>query len=85
MITIKPLVRCFTTFTKLKSLNISSINLSKMHFMAIDNYIIQNSGLTKLTLMNVKMGSDELMLLSGTIRNSKKLVKLNLCSNNLRD
>jgi hypothetical protein len=51
--TIKPLVKCFCTFTRLQDLKITNVNLSKLHFMAIDNYMIANPGLRKLTLMNV--------------------------------
>lgn len=53
--------------------------------MSIDNFLIANPGLQKLTLMTVNMGLDQFMILSGTIRNSKKLIKLNLCSNQLKD
>ena len=42
MCTIKPLIQCFQTFTKLKTLIINNINMSKLHFMAIDNFMISN-------------------------------------------
>ena len=40
MVSIKPLVRCLVTFSQLRKLEISYIKLSKLHFMAIDNYLI---------------------------------------------
>lgn len=45
MTTIKPLVKCLCTFTRLKDLRISNVNLYKLHFLAIDNYLIANSNL----------------------------------------
>lgn len=57
--TIKPLIRCFTTFTRLKEFSLSNIELnSKLHFQVIDNYLISNPFLEKLTLSSVKMGYD---------------------------
>lgn len=85
MSTIKPLIQCFGMFTKLKDLRITNVNLGKLHFMAIDNYLIANPNLLKLSLTNVHMGHDQFMILAGTIRNSKKLLKLNICSNYIKD
>jgi hypothetical protein len=43
MNTIKPLIRCFITFTNLKEFSLVNIELSsKLHFHVIDNYIIAN-------------------------------------------
>jgi hypothetical protein len=57
--TIKPLIRCFVTFTRLRDFAISNIDLTnKMYFQVIDNYLISNPNLAKLTLSNVKMGYD---------------------------
>jgi hypothetical protein len=83
--TIKPLVKCFCVFPKLKELRICNVELGKLHFQVIDNYLISNPNLQKLTLTNVKMGYDQFIVLAGTIRNSKKLRKLNLSSNQLRN
>lgn len=59
MKTIKPLVKCFCTFTRLKEFSLTNVELNtKMHFQVIDNYLIANSQLAKLTLSNVKMGYD---------------------------
>jgi len=86
MKTIKPLIKCFSSFTRLKDFSLSTMELnSKLHFMTIDNYLISNPFLTKLTLSNVKMGFDQFMILAGTIRNSRKLRSLNLSHNELRN
>ena len=59
MKTIKPLIKCFITFTRLKEFYLSNIDLNtRMHFQVIDNYLISNPNLVKLTLSNVKMGYD---------------------------
>lgn len=80
--TIKPLIRCFVTFTRLKEFALTNIDLNnKMYFQVIDNYLISNPNLCKLTLSNVKMGYDQFIILAGTIRNSRKLRSLNLSNN----
>lgn len=86
MNTIKPLIKCFCTFTRLKEFSLSNMELnSKMHFQVIDNYLIANQNLAKLTLSNVKMGFDQFIILAGNIRNSRRLRSLNLSSNLLRN
>lgn len=84
MKTIKPLIKCLCIFTRLKELRVVNVELSKLHFQVIDNYLISNPHLQKLVLSNVKLGYDHFMLLAGTIRNSKRLRSLNLSSNLLR-
>ncbi len=84
--TIKPLIRVFATFTRLKEFNLSNIELTnKMYFQVIDNYLISNPFLAKLTLSNVKLGYDQFIVLAGTIRNSRRLRSLDLSSNQLRN
>jgi hypothetical protein len=39
---VKPLVKCFYSFINLEKLEISHIELSRLHFMAIDNFIVGN-------------------------------------------
>jgi hypothetical protein len=57
--TIKPLIKCFVTFTRLLEFSISNVELTtKMHFQVIDNYLLSNQQLRKLTLSSVKMGYD---------------------------
>ena len=43
------------------------IKLSKLHFMAIDNYLIQNTQLKTLKLVGVQMGYDNLKHIAGSI------------------
>jgi hypothetical protein len=84
--TIKPLIRIFVTFTRLREFSISNIDLNnKTYFQVIDNYLISNPNLCKLTLSSVKMGYDQFIILAGTIRNSRRLRSLNLSSNQLRN
>ena len=84
--TIKPLIRVFATFTRLKEFSLSNIELTnKMYFQVIDNYLISNPYLAKLTLSNVKLGYDQFIILAGTIRNSRRLRSLDLSSNQLRN
>lgn len=43
MKTIKPLIRCFCTFTNLREFSLVNIDLpSKLHFQVIDNYLLSN-------------------------------------------
>lgn len=72
-------------FPKLLDLRISNVELGKLHFQVIDNYLIANPGLQKLTLSNVRMGYDQFLIIGGTIRHSKKLYKLDLSCNQLRN
>mmetsp|Transcript_443 Transcript_443/g.497 ORF Transcript_443/g.497 Transcript_443/m.497 type:complete len:138 (-) Transcript_443:421-834(-) len=81
MTTIKPLVQSLAMFNGLKVLKLMFIPLNKMHFMVLDNYMIQNPFLKALHLVSVKMGLDEFMLIQGTIINCKHLRKLNFNSN----
>ena len=67
MVSIKPLIRCLVTFSNLRKLEVSYIKLSKLHIMAIDNYLIQNSRLKTLKLIGVKMGYDNLKHIAGSI------------------
>ena len=84
--TIKPLIRVFNTFTRLKEFSLSNIEFTnKMYFQVIDNYLISNPYLAKLTLSNVKLGYDQFIVLAGTIRNSRRLRSLDLSSNQLRN
>jgi len=85
MCTIKPLVQCFQTFTQLKILIINNLSFTKLHFMAIDNFLISNPNLKKLVLINVNMTNESLKLFSGTISCSTTLKSLNLSQNNLKD
>jgi hypothetical protein len=84
--TIKPLVRVFNIFTRLKEFTLTNIELTnKMYFQVIDNYLISNPYLKKLTLSNVKLGYDHFIILAGTIRNSRRLRYLDLSNNQLRN
>jgi Ran GTPase-activating protein (RanGAP) involved in mRNA processing and transport len=59
MKTVRPLVQCLTRYSKLQELSLSNLELgSRLHFATIDNYLIYNPTLVKLTLSNVKMGYD---------------------------
>ena len=75
---IKPLVRCLITFSHLVKLELSYIKLSKLHIMAVDNYLIQNPRLHTLKLVGVKMTSDLLKLIAGTVEGSRNLRTLDL-------
>ena len=67
MATIKPLVQCFQTFTHLKVLIINNIQLSQLHYMVIDNFLISNPHLQKLSLINVSMNSECLQIFSNSV------------------
>ena len=83
--TIKPLVRCLITFSCLVKLEISYVKLSKLHVMAVDNYLIQNQSLKSLKLVGVKLTNDLLKVIAGTIEVSRTLNSLDLSRNNLRN
>ena len=85
MVSIKPLVRCLVTFSQLRKLEISYIKLSKLHFMAIDNYLIQNTQLKTLKLVGVQMGYDNLKHIAGSIEVNQNLRSLDLQQNNLKN
>lgn len=85
MCTIKPLVQCFQTFTKLKTLVITNISFSKLHFMAIDNFIVSNQCLQKLVLICMNITPEIFKLMSESISKSKSLKSLNLSHNSLKD
>ena len=78
MCTIKPLVQCFQTFTRLKVLVINNLSFSKLHIMVVDNFLIANPNLRKLALINVNLTNETFKLLSGTILTSTTLTSLNL-------
>lgn len=82
---IKPLVRCLTTFSHLVKLELSYIKLNKLHVMAVDNYLIQNPRLRTLKLVGVKLTNDLLKLIAGTIEVSLNLRTLNLAQNSLKN
>ena len=75
---IKPILKCFLTFPNLKKLELSHLALGKIHLMALDTYIVQNSCLKSLKLVGVRLNLDGLRLLSGSLELSKSLSKLNL-------
>ena len=50
---VKPLVKCLYTFTNLIKLELSYIELNKLHYMAIDNYLVTNSNSKTLKLIGV--------------------------------
>lgn len=53
--------------------------------MAIDTFLVQNTGLTKLVLKNVSLTQDNLKLLAGTIETSQGLREVDLSWNNLKN
>ena len=81
MATIKPLVQCFQTFTHLKVLVINNITLNQLHFMAIDNFVISNPHLRKLSLINVSMNNESFKLFSQSVTQSSSLRAINLSQN----
>ena len=85
MASIKPLVRCLVTFTHLVKLEISYVRLTRLHIMAVDNYLISNPRLRTLKLIGVKMGNDLLKLIAGTIEVSSNLHKLDVSQNTLKN
>lgn len=85
MATIKPLVQCFQTFTHLKILIINNITLNQLHFMAIDNFVLSNPHLRKLSLINVSMNNESFKLLSRSLAQSTSLRAVNLSQNQLKD
>ena len=85
MVSIKPLIRCLVTFSNLRKLEISYIKLSKLHIMAVDNYLIQNGRLKTLKLIGVKMGYDNLKHIAGSIEVSQNLRSLDLSQNSLKN
>jgi len=82
---VKPLVKCLYMFTGLVKLEISHIELSRLHFMAIDNYLVSASCLRTLKLVGVGMNTDHLLELSSTLEATRTLHRLNLSQNNLRN
>lgn len=82
---IKPLIRCLLSFSHLVKLEISYVKLSKLHVMAVDNYLISNPRLRTLKLIGVKMGNDLLKLIAGTVEVSSNLRKLDLAQNTLKN
>ena len=85
MCTIKPLIQCFKTFTRLRTLVINNLNFSKLHFMAIDNFLICNPVIRKLSLINLNLSNENLKVFPGTIASNKTLRSLNLSANQLKD
>lgn len=85
METIKPLVRCFVTFHNLRKLHISYIALSKLHFMAIDNYIVQNNRLKSLKLISVKMTHDHLRLIINALEVQPAVKTIDFSYNSLKN
>lgn len=85
MRTVKPLILALNIFPKLLELRLQNVELTKLHFQVLDNYLIHNPDLRVLALVNVKLGYDHFLLLEGTIRNARKLRKLNLANNQLRN
>lgn len=71
MCTVKPLIEIFQTFTRLKVLTINNLNLGKLHFMALDNFILVNRYFRKLVLINVSMTSESLKLIYQSIQKAR--------------
>ena len=59
--------------------------MSKLHFMAIDNFMISNQCLQKLVLINVGLTNEMFEVFSDTISASVSLRSINLSQNQLKD
>lgn len=53
--------------------------------MAIDTYLIKNSNLCELVLVDTRLNQDMLKIIAGTIETSKTLKKLDLSQNVLKN
>lgn len=84
MSTVKPLIQVFQTFTRLKVLTINNLTLGKLHFMALDNFILVNGCFQKLALINVGMGSEGLKLIAPSLSKAR-LRSLDLSQNKIGD
>lgn len=82
---VSPLVKCLYTFTCLSHLELSYLKLSKLHFMAIDNYMAGNVLLRSLKLIGVRMDVDSFKEISQTIKASTALRTLDISQNKLRN
>ncbi len=64
---LKTLIGVLTACRQLKALAIRHTLLSKLQMMALDTYLIQNSGLRAIQLVDVCLTQDMLRILGGTI------------------
>ena len=64
---------------------VNNLSFSKLHFMAVDNFLIANPNLQKVTLINVNLTSESFRFLAGTIAMSTTLRSLDVSQNNLKD
>lgn len=80
---VKPLVRCLYTFANLQKLELSYIVLNRLHYMAIDNYLITTPTLRSLKLIGVKMTHDDFLELSSSLEMVTNLQTLDISHNKL--
>jgi hypothetical protein len=59
--------------------------MKKLHFMTIDNYLITNPHIKKISLVAVKMNVDSLREISGTLSDCRYLKKVDFSNNYLRE
>ena len=67
MCTVQPLIDLCEAFKRLRVLVITSVSLKKLHYLAIDNALIDNPCLMKLKLINTDLNSEYLSLMEESI------------------